>query len=48
LNKYFDVASGQGPLAMALAREVLVQSKNTEIPRIDATLAALTTAAAGR
>jgi len=48
LNKYFDVANGQGPLTVALAREVLVQSKNTEIPRIDATLAALTTAAAGR
>ncbi|MEI7495767.1 MAG: uroporphyrinogen-III C-methyltransferase, partial [Betaproteobacteria bacterium] len=48
LNKYFDVASGQGPLTLALAREVLAQSKNTEIPRIDATLAALTTAAAGR
>jgi hypothetical protein len=31
-----------------LARDVLAQSKNTEIPRIDATLAALTTAAAGR
>jgi len=26
----------------------LAQSKNTEIPRIDATLAALATAAAGR
>ncbi len=48
LNKYFDVASGQGPLTLALAREVLAQSKNTEIPRIDATLAALATAAAGR
>lgn len=48
LNKYFDVASGQGPLTLALAREILAQSKNTEIPRIDATLAALTTAAAGR
>ena len=48
LNKYFDVGSGQGPLTLALAREVLAQSKNTEIPRIDATLAALTTAAAGR
>ena len=48
LNKYFDVASGQGPLTLALARDVLAQSKNTEIPRIDATLAALTTAAAGR
>ena len=48
LNKYFDVASGQGPLTLALAREVLAQSKNTEIPRIDATLAALTTSAAGR
>ena len=48
LNKYFDVASGQGPLTLALAREVLAQSKNTEIPRIDATLAALATAATGR
>jgi len=48
LNKYFDVGSGQGPLTLALARDVLAQSKNTEIPRIDATLAALTTAAAGR
>ena len=48
LNKYFDVASGQGPLTLALAGEVLAQSKNTEIPRIDATLAALATAAAGR
>ena len=48
LNKYFDVSSGQGPLTVALARDVLAQSKNIEIPRIDATLAALTTAAAGR
>ncbi|NBU19243.1 MAG: hypothetical protein EBS44_08330 [Betaproteobacteria bacterium] len=48
LNKYFDVVSGQGPLTLAIAREVLAQSKNTEIPRIDATLAALATAAAGR
>ena len=48
LNKYFDVGSGQGPLTLGLARDVLAQSKNTEIPRIDATLAALTTAAAGR
>jgi uroporphyrin-3 C-methyltransferase len=48
LNKYFEVASGQGPLTLALAREVLAQSKNTEIPRIDSTLAALATAAAGR
>jgi len=48
LNKYFDVASGQGPVTLSLAREVLAQSKNTEIPRVDATLAALATAAAGR
>ena len=48
LNKYFDVSSGQGPLTVTLARDVLAQSKNTEIPRIDATLAALTPAAAGR
>lgn len=48
LNKYFDVVSGQGPLTVSLARDILAQSKNTEIPRIDATLAALATAAAGR
>ena len=48
LNKYFDVVSGQGPMTLSLAREVLAQSKNTEIPRVDATLAALATAAAGR
>jgi uroporphyrin-3 C-methyltransferase len=48
LNKYFDVVSGQGPLTVSLARDILAQSKNTEIPRIDATMAALATAAAGR
>jgi uroporphyrin-3 C-methyltransferase len=48
LNKYFDTATGPGPMTMVLARDVLAQSKNTEIPRIDATLAALATAAAGR
>jgi uroporphyrin-3 C-methyltransferase len=48
LNKYFELTSGPGPLTIALVQEVLAQSKNTEIPRIDATLAALTTAAAGR
>ncbi len=48
LNKYFEVVSGQGPMTLSLAREVLAQSKNTEIPRVDATLAALATAVAGR
>jgi uroporphyrin-3 C-methyltransferase len=48
LNKYFDVVSGQGPLTVSLVRDILAQSKNTEIPRIDATMAALATAAAGR
>jgi hypothetical protein len=33
---------------LALAREVLAQSKQIEIPRVDDTIAALTTAAAGR
>lgn len=48
LHKYFELTSGQGPLTIALLQEVMAQSKNTEIPRIDATLAALATAAAGR
>jgi uroporphyrin-3 C-methyltransferase len=48
LAHYFDVQSRQGQATLALAREVLAQSKQVEIPRVDDTLAALTTAAAGR
>jgi hypothetical protein len=33
---------------LLLAREVLTQAQQTELPRVDDTLAALTTAAAGR
>jgi uroporphyrin-3 C-methyltransferase len=48
LNKYFDTDTRQGQITLMLAREVLAQSKQTELPRVDDTLAALTTAAAGR
>jgi len=48
LNKYFDTDTRQGQITLMLAREVLTQSKQTELPRVDDTLAALTTAAAGR
>ncbi len=48
LSRYFDLQTRQGQLTLALAREVLVQAKHIEIPRVDDTLAALTTAAAGR
>jgi len=48
LVRYFDMQTRQGQNTLALAREVLAQSKQIEIPRVDDTLAALTTAAAGR
>ncbi len=48
LVRYFDMQTRQGQTTLALAREVLAQSKQIEIPRVDDTLAALTTAAAGR
>ena len=48
LSKYFDTQSRMGQSTLALARDVLAQSRQTELPRIDDTLAALTTAAAGR
>ncbi len=48
LTRYFDMQTRQGQTTLALAREVLAQSKQIEIPRVDDTLAALTTAAAGR
>lgn len=48
LQKYYDTDNRQGQNALALAKEVLIKSKQTELPRLDDTLAALTTAAAGR
>jgi uroporphyrin-3 C-methyltransferase len=48
LSQYFDTDTRQGQITLMLAREVLAQSKQTELPRVDDTLAALTTAAAGR
>jgi uroporphyrin-3 C-methyltransferase len=48
LKKYFDTTSRQGKIALDLAREVMEQSKQTELPRVDETLTALSTAAAGR
>lgn len=48
LERFFDMQSRQGQTTLVLAREVLAQSKQIEIPRVDDTLAALTTAAAGR
>jgi len=48
LVQYFDTSSRSGAVTLALAREVQAQSKQTELPRVDDTLAALTTAAAGR
>ncbi len=48
LAHFFDMQTRQGQTTLALAREVLAQSKQIEIPRVDDTIAALTTAAAGR
>lgn len=48
LGKYFDTQSRQGQMALGLAREVLAQSKQTELPRAEDTLNALATVAAGR
>ena len=48
LVRYFDTQSRQGQSTLNQAREVQAQTKQFEMPRIDDTLAALTTAAAGR
>ena len=48
LERYFDVGSRRGQAAQAALRQVLADSKQVELPRIDDTLAALATAAAGR
>ena len=48
LNKYFDPASRKTQAAAGLLQQVQGQLKTMELPRVDDTLAALTTAAAGR
>lgn len=48
LNKYFDATSRKTQTAAALLQQVQGQMKTLQLPRIDDTLAALTTAAAGR
>ena len=48
LNKYFDPASRKSQSAASLLQQIQGQMKTMELPRVDDTLAALTTAAAGR
>lgn len=48
LGKYFDVNSRSTQQAQALVVQLQLQMKATELPRVDDTLAALATAAAGR
>lgn len=48
LNKYFDVTSRKTQAAAALLQQVQGQMKTLQLPRVDETLAALATAAAGR
>lgn len=48
LNKYFDASHRKTQLAATLLQQVQEQMKTLQLPRIDETLAALTTAAAGR
>ena len=48
LGKYFDPAARKTQAARQLLVQVQGQLKNTELPRLDETLAALATAAAGR
>jgi uroporphyrin-3 C-methyltransferase len=48
LNKYFDPDSRKTQTASGLLQQVQSQMKATELPRVDDTLAALATAAAGR
>lgn len=48
LNKYFDPASRKTQTAKGLLQQIQGQMKTLELPRVDETLAALATAAAGR
>ena len=48
LGKYFDPASRRTQAAVQLLTQVQGQLKTSELPRLDETMAALATAAAGR
>ena len=48
LTKYFDATSRKTQTTAALLQQVQVQMTTLQLPRVDETLAALTTAAAGR
>ena len=48
LHKYFDPASRKTQVAATLLQQVQSQMRNVELPRVDETLAALATSAAGR
>jgi uroporphyrin-3 C-methyltransferase len=48
LSKYFDATSKKTQAAASLLQQVQAQMKTLQLPRVDETLAALTTAAAGR
>ena len=48
LNKYFDPASRRTQNAATVLQQAQAHLKNTELPRLDETLSALATAAAGR
>lgn len=48
ISKYFDLSSRKTQAALNVAQQVQSQMKNLELPRLDGTLAALATAAAGR
>jgi uroporphyrin-3 C-methyltransferase len=48
MTHYFDAGSRKTQTAQALLLQVQGQMRTLEIPRIDDTLAALATAAAGR
>jgi uroporphyrin-3 C-methyltransferase len=48
INKYFDASHRKTQTAATLLQQVQEQMKTLQLPRVDDTLAALTTAAAGR
>lgn len=48
LNKYFDATSRKTQNAATVLQQIQAQMKTLELPRVDETLAALATAAAGR
>lgn len=48
LNRYFDPASRKTQAAATLLQQVQAQMKTLQLPRVDETLSALATAAAGR